>query len=574
MNRFFDRILNVAVDDPREFHRRRLINILLLGIIVSAFIGLIYTRSMPAVTAEEAHSKTMLTRAVLSLFPTMIIIYFVNRRSGNWAAFLFLAISTLFVYWLDAPQELANGRSIFVFTIPIVASSLILFPSASFIFTLISAAYMFWAGSTATPPVLPSFFALIGFTMLALISWLATRSLEQAMRELQIINLNLDHLVEQKTRELAQTLSRELAAAGRNQAILDSIADGVIVFDSQNNALLANPALSRLINVPLNELIRFTLTDFISRIGSGEKQTIQNIFEKREKTISGIRVQSGNKTLSASIARVTDAERRSVGAVAVFRDITREAELERMKDTFIGVVSHELRTPLNAILGYIEMLKEGVYGAMNEKQVKIAERTMNATKRLLSIVGELLDQAQIQSGKLRIVVEPCRPADMLASLRDVMERLAEEKGLDFQTELSPDMPPTVMGDPNRLHQILINLVGNAIKFTEKGFVRAQIQPEDATRWQIRVSDSGGGIAAEAQEYIFDSFRQADATAIRQHGGVGLGLSIVKQLVELMKGEIRLESEIGKGSAFIISLPFVMNIQQTQPKIAPPQEEIL
>ncbi|MCZ2128417.1 MAG: PAS domain-containing protein [Anaerolineales bacterium] len=572
MNRFFDRILNVAVDDPREFRRRRLINITLLGIVACAAIGLVYVRLAPALTAEDQHAKMMLTRAIVSLFPTMTIIYFVNRRSGNWAAFLFLAISTLFVYWLDAPQELANGRSTFVFTIPIAASSLILFPSASFIFAAISAAYMFWAASVATPPVQPSFFALIGFFMLALITWLATRSLEQVLRELQTLNLNLDHLAEEKTQELAQTLVRAAAAAGRNQAILDSIADGVIVFDSQNNAILANPALSRLINIPVNDLINHSMADFISRIGSDDKRTMQSVFEEREKTLTGIRVQSENKTLSASIARVTDAERKSIGSVAVFRDVTREAELEKMKDTFVGVVSHELRTPLNAVLGYAEMLKEGVYGAINEKQSAIAERMMNSTKRLLTIVGELLDQAQIQSGKLKIIVEPCRPVELLDSLHGVMEQLATKKGLDLQTDLASDMPQVIMGDSHRLHQVLINLVGNAIKFTDKGFVNVRIQPEDAQRWQIRVSDSGGGIAAEAQELVFESFRQADASAVREHGGVGLGLSIVKQLVELMKGSIRLESEIGKGSAFIVSLPLVADITQTQPKIAPPQKE--
>lgn len=568
MNKFFDRILNVDVADPEDFRKRRLLNILLVGMFSILVLNVISILFSPALLKDE--STPLLLVGMLVFFIGAITIYYINRRSGRWAAFLFLLMLTLVVNLTDTPEQLANGRSTFVYTIPIAISSLVLFPSASFIFTIISAACLYVLATISTPTVQPNWFAIIGFFMLALVSWLTTRSLDQALKELRATNLNLDHLVEQKTRELATTLSRELIVAGRNQAILNSIADGVIVFDENNIAILANPALSQLTEIPLENLVNHSVVDFIlSESLFSSRQSLQSLFEKPEEITTGIRVIWGNKTLSASIARVHDSHDKSIGTVAVFRDITREVELEKMKDTFMGVVSHELRTPLNAILGYAEMLKEGVYGSVNDKQAGVAQRVMNSTQRLLTIVSDLLDQAQIQSGKLKIRMVSCKPAEMLESLRGIMDRIALDKGIEFKTELDPAMPAVIMGDPQRLQQVMINLANNAIKFTESGGVSVKILRMDAGNWQIRTTDTGGGIPNEAKEYIFESFRQVEGSAIRQHGGVGLGLSIVKQLVELMGGKINVDSEMGKGSVFTVTLPIVIN-DDSQPTITDPR----
>jgi len=288
------------------------------------------------------------------------------------------------------------------------------------------------------------------------------------------------------------------------------------------------------------------------------------LLENPRKSATGMRINWGNKTLSTSIARVRDTENKYIGTVAVFRDVTHEAELERMKDTFMGIVSHELRTPLNAILGYAEMFKEGVYGPISEKQQSISTRIMTNTERLLTIVSDLLDQAQIQSGKLKIQMAPCMPIELLDGVHSVMDRIASEKGIDFVTELDPAIPTVVMGDPQRLQQIAVNLANNAIKFTDKGSVCVKISMPDKNNWQIQTIDTGNGIPKEALEYIFESFRQVDEANTREHGGVGLGLSIVKQLTELMKGKVSVESEVGKGSIFTVTLPLIMQGIITQP----------
>jgi PAS domain S-box-containing protein len=557
--------------DQDNARRGRLLNTLLTGMSIFCVLGIIGIAII--VTANGTWSKPgnieTIIAAVVFLVGTVGLGY-LNQYSTRSASFLFLALLTAVFIFSDEPGQLANGRSSFVFFIPIAISSLLLAPASSFFFAFAGGGLMVLLASQSN--VLPNVSTIAGGFMLALVSWLSARSLEQALQDLRAVNQNLDHLVEQKTRELAATLSRELVVAGRNQAILNSIADGVIVFDENNLAILANPALSRLTDIPIENLVNRSVVDFILNESlSSSRSSLQHLFEKPEETTTGIRVNWGNKTLSASIARVHDSHDKGIGTVAVFRDITREVELEKMKDTFMGVVSHELRTPLNAILGYAEMLKEGVYGAINDKQSNVAQRVMNSTQRLLTIVTDLLDQAQIQSGKLKIRMVSCKPAELLESLRGVMDRIALDKGIEFKTDLDPAMPPVIMGDPQRLQQMMINLANNAIKFTERGSVSVKILRIDAGSWQIRTTDTGGGIPLDAQEYIFESFRQVDAGAIRQHGGVGLGLSIVKQLVELMRGKITVESEVGKGSTFIVTLPIVIN-DDSQPTITDPRKE--
>ena len=565
LNRFMD----VPSNDPDDARRRKLLNILLAGsmglTLLSIVFGVVSLASPSGLSQAERNDLVVLLYTNALLVVGISVFYLINRYvAGTLAGFLFLLFLLVSLSFSDSPAELANGRSLFVYMIPVVMASVLLRPASVFVFAFLSSSAIYLIGNVAN--VEPNWFAMGGSFFLAIISWLSARSLEQALKDLRSTNLNLDKLVEQKTSELAATLSRELILAGRNQAILNSIADGVIVFDEENRSILANPALSELTDIPAGQLLSRSMTEFIQNEAlSGSRNTLKTLFENPQQNVTGVRVNWLNKTLSASIARVQDSHANNIGTVAVFHDITREVELEKMKDTFMGIVSHELRTPLNAVLGYAEMLKEGVYGAVNDKQANIADRVMTNTRRLLAIVTDLLDQAQIQSGKLKIRMVSCKPAEMLETLHGVMDQIAADKGIEFITELDPQLPPVLMGDPERLQQVMVNLANNAVKFTEQGSVKTKLLRLDEANWQIITTDTGGGIPLEAQEYIFESFRQVEGSATRKHGGVGLGLSIVKQLVERMKGRITLESEQGKGSTFTITLPIVLNIDsQTIP----------
>jgi signal transduction histidine kinase len=555
MKEFLDRIITVKVSDPEDFRKRRLLNILLLGTLGTMALNLFLLLDPEMWSSGLA---SILLSAMTIFFLGIIGIYFINQRSGRSAAFLFLLLLTLVVNLADTPHELANGRSIFVYTFPIVISSLILFSSASFIFAVISSVCM--AGLAWSISEIPNPLAIIGFFMLALVSWLTTRSLEQALKELRRINANLDSVVVVKTQELAKALSRELVLAGRNRAILESIADGVIVFDQEGNAIQANPAITNLLDLPYKKTSDISIDMLVQspNIDAKGRGVLAGLLSNPSRELASHRIEWGHKTLSMSAAQVRDSEGTLIGTVSVFRDFTYEAEVERMKSRFVAMVSHELRTPLNAVLGYAEMLKEAVYGPVNEKQGQASERIMSNTQRLLSMVGELLDQAQMEAGKLRIEDKAFAPAELLENLHGVMEKIVSDMGLKLTSELDPGLPRAISGDPHRLQQILVNLVSNAVKFTEQGEIHVRLFRQDKANWAIEVRDTGRGIPAGEIPHIFDAFHQVDGTSTREHGGFGLGLSIVKQLVNLMNGEIQVSSIQREGTTFTITLPLKEN----------------
>jgi signal transduction histidine kinase len=226
----------------------------------------------------------------------------------------------------------------------------------------------------------------------------------------------------------------------------------------------------------------------------------------------------------------------------------------RLKTELLAKVSHELRTPLGVILGFTEMLQLGIYGPLSDKQQQATLEIMDSTHCLTSLVSELLDQAQLDVGKLKLNPSPFLLADLVGGTLSRIKILAQTKGLTLTTTIAPDMPATLVGDQARLQQILVNLVSNAIKFTQAGGVKICFFQPNPAHWALQVSDTGPGIPIEAQAYIFEPFRQVDGSTTRKHGGAGLGLSIVKQLTILMGGQVALESEIGKGSTFTVTFP--------------------
>lgn len=508
---------------------------------------------------DPAETRITLIGTIVTMVG-IVIIYLINRRvSGYLAGLTFLLLLTGIFIISDSPQQLTEGRSLFLFTIPITISSLILAPRASFLLAAISSVIV--SGLALSIGFAVNVFVIAGFFALALVSWLAARSLEQALQELRVINANLDQVVTERTHELAQALERERIEAGRNQAILNSIADGVVVFDTKWNAILVNPALRGILDMPTELIVNKNFSDLIEhpRLSSNSRQLLYAMMNHDTQPPS-FRIEWGKKTLSISAAQVYDNSKdrnANIGTVTVFRDFTREAEVEKLKSTFVAIVSHELRTPLNAILGYAEMFKESVYGPMNDKQVNMAERIMKNTQRLLGLINDLLDQAQMEAGRLTIQMAPVRPADLLENMHSVMDQIAQEKGLKLTSEIGDRLPELLNGDGARLQQVLVNLVNNAIKFTEQGAVHVRLFCPYENKWGIEVSDTGSGIPEQELPKIFDTFHQVESGATRVHGGFGLGLSIVKQLVHLMGGEIHVHSHVGTGTTFTVALPLVV-----------------
>jgi PAS domain S-box-containing protein len=224
----------------------------------------------------------------------------------------------------------------------------------------------------------------------------------------------------------------------------------------------------------------------------------------------------------------------------------------RVKDEFLAVLSHELRTPLNAVLGWTGMLRKGKLDpGTAARAIEVVERNARAEAQLIE---ELLDVSRIAAGKLRLEVQEVHPAEVVASTVDSVRPAAEAKRIHLTTVLAPGLGP-VSGDPGRLAQIVWNLLSNAIKFTPKGGRVSVSLDRMGSSVEISVSDTGQGIRADFLPYVFERFRQADSSTTRHHGGLGLGLSLVKSLVELHRGTVRAESEgEGRGATFVVSLP--------------------
>lgn len=239
----------------------------------------------------------------------------------------------------------------------------------------------------------------------------------------------------------------------------------------------------------------------------------------------------------------------------------RAEESARLKSAFLASMSHELRTPLNAIIGYSQLMLRGAGGTLTEKHSNNLERIYANGQHLLTLINDVLDLAKIEAGRTELLNQPFDIRGWADELQRQTQGLADEKKLTYTFVTEDNMPQIIVADRERLKQVALNLLSNAIKFTKEGGVTLTISHPAPTTWQMVVKDTGIGIPAHAQEYIFDQFRQVDSTSTREYGGTGLGLAIVHNLLQLMGGTIRVNSQVGEGSTFIITLP--MTVQESQ-----------
>lgn len=230
-------------------------------------------------------------------------------------------------------------------------------------------------------------------------------------------------------------------------------------------------------------------------------------------------------------------------------------EAARLKSEFLANVSHELRTPLNAIIGFSDMLLMGITGPLTEPQRHKMLRLKENGVRLLSLINNVLDLTRIEARRIEVIQKSFSPEGLIKRLSAQMTILAENAHLDFETAFAPDLPATLVGDEQRIEQVIINLLSNAFKFTEKGSVNLNFGIDRAARtWQITVADTGIGIPPHALDLIFEEFRQLDGGSSRAYKGSGLGLAITRNLVRIMGGDIKVKSTLGEGSTFTVTLP--------------------
>ncbi|MDM0116559.1 ATP-binding protein [Variovorax sp. J22R133] len=350
------------------------------------------------------------------------------------------------------------------------------------------------------------------------------------------ITLRMNELVEAEQTRMTR-LRDSVAAANRRSLIITT----VFAVSAVLLAWLCGFVISWSFILPVRQAHGFL--DEVAAGNFGRKITVPNRDE------FGVLADRMNH-MSQQLHRLDESQRQ---AAATLVDLNEQlSRASKAKSDFLANMSHELRTPMNAILGFSEMMIDGIYGDIpDDMKEPLADIQVNG-RNLLRLINDVLDLSKIEAGRMDLALDEYSVGDVVNTVRTSLRSIAAEKGLEFTAHV-PDDLPVAYGDSGRLSQCLTNLAGNALKFTRQG--RVDIGVELAGEDLIyRVTDTGIGIAQEELENVFAEFRQVDTTITREFGGTGLGLSISKKFVERLGGRIWVESELGKGSTFMFSVP--------------------
>jgi two-component system sensor histidine kinase/response regulator len=344
-----------------------------------------------------------------------------------------------------------------------------------------------------------------------------------------------------------------------NENIVNSLAEGILIEDKEGTITFANPALEKMLSYTSEELVGKNWEKIVPQ---EEKEKIAEKTSSRqskttEKYEARILSKTGDTIPVLISAQTLFQDGQFNGVLTAFTEIselvrarTLAQEASKAKSEFLANMSHEIRTPMNGIIGMTEL---ALGTDLTDEQQDYLEAVRESANSLITIINDILDFSKIEARKIEIADIEFNLHQALGDMVSALAVQAHNKGLELAYEVSPEIPARVIGDPGRLRQILLNLISNAIKFTEKGEVVITLavkkKTEDDAVFLFTVKDTGVGIAEDKQKQIFEAFSQADGTMTRKYGGTGLGLAISSQLVELMGGTIGVKSQLGKGSEF-------------------------
>ena len=445
------------------------------------------------------------------------------------------------------------------------------------------------------------FFALL-FLLTIVLSGLGTIAISKRIREpikeftrsaTEIARGNFDHkvavhsgdewgklakLINFMTTELRRlnnmNLNQMINEKNKTKTIMKNIADGVVVTDPENKVLVVNSVAESwfgltekdILEQPIEKIIyEQNLLSLINKIrveGNNEDKTVDLVIKPDNKKKQIV--------LQAKAAQVIDTEDKLIGIVTIFRDITREKEIDRMKTELVSMVAHELRSPLTSIAGFSELLLDE--GVTQEQSREYAEIILKESNRLGDLINKFLDISRIESGKSQVHKTPVQIGHVIESILEMNMYLAERKGMEVNLNI-PEELSTVWVDREMMGEVILNLFSNAVKYSPEGKT-ISIEVEDKEDEQlIRIIDQGYGIPEKALNRIFDKFyRVTDSEHVQEITGSGLGLSLVKEIIELHDGSIWVESKIGEGSTFTFSIPKLED-EQIQPYQSMSYEEV-
>ncbi|MCP4699821.1 MAG: PAS domain S-box protein [Gammaproteobacteria bacterium] len=369
-----------------------------------------------------------------------------------------------------------------------------------------------------------------------------------------------------------------------------SVEFAIAATDTDFRIIHYNHVAEKLFGYPAKEVIGRTVTEMLHREKISPfrfERSMEIVRREGEYRYNSTRKKEDRvHYIESRISAILDKNKVIIGFLLVSNDITKhklaEETLRQAKDQaefansakseFLACMSHEIRTPLNAVLGFSELLSALI---TDKRQRNYLASIRSAGKSLLTLINDILDISQIEAGKLKMEYEALNPHLFLSEIKELFEPKISAKGLRFIIDIDESLPPTLMLDESRLRQVLFNLIGNAVKFTEKGYIKLsakhRIISEHRMDFVLSVEDSGVGIPEDQQKVIFESFRQQDSHNTRKYGGTGLGLAISKRLAEIMNGQISVKSKAGAGSIFEVLLREV-DISVAEPETGYPREK--
>lgn len=396
--------------------------------------------------------------------------------------------------------------------------------------------------------------------------------------------------------KVLKELNPSAAVPSRVRSALDTIAEALLVLDVRGNIVLANAAFLELAGKSMDQLLGQPASTLPWQQQEDHvwEGSLYNATPTRHEKVRFLNVHGRVKSFIVNCSPVMTADDTVGGVLVSMDDITQLEEQEVLlresmelaeqansaKSIFLSNMSHEIRTPMTAILGFTEVMKRGKHQTDSERQDYL-NTIANSGQHLLELINDVLDLSKVESGAMDLELMPCSGAMIAHDVVRVLQSKADEKGIEMDLVFDTSLPNEIQADPGRLRQVITNLLGNAIKFTDTGSVSVILSTQidsDGTPpvINIDVTDSGIGMSVDQQAKIFDAFAQADNSIARRYGGTGLGLSISRQLTEAMGGTLSVSSVEGVGSTFRVSLPFntdsyeLLSVEQLQAELMEPQ----
>ncbi|HXW01405.1 MAG TPA: GAF domain-containing protein, partial [Anaerolineae bacterium] len=381
----------------------------------------------------------------------------------------------------------------------------------------------------------------------------------------------LFRLITDQAERLGVMLRTQVAEAAKNQAILKGITDGVLVLDTKRNIVLVNPKAAEIFGVRAEMLENRPVQQSLGQPDpSGEPKLPYLFYQRLLKALIAIeagdssaefRVEAAGKVVAVTLVPVILGPEEQPSIIAVLRDISREVEIDRIKNEFISTVSHELRTPMTSIKGYADLLVSGTsqVGELNPTQRRFVQVIQSNANRLSELVNDILEISRIETGRIKLELESLDLIKLINEVAVSFEGQMVKKAMNLSLNL-PETLPNVYADRARVTQVLVNLIGNAWQYTpEGGHITIHARVADDNFVQIDVEDTGIGIVEKDIQFVFDRFFRSERTEVQVVDGTGLGLSITKMFVEILGGKIWVKSQLDVGTTFSFTLPLEIDL---------------